>query len=304
MSSSSTVLMVSPDQFGYNAETAGSNSFQHESDLPKTRLRNQAMSEFKQMVEQLESEKIRVLVLGSRVGVVTPDAVFPNNWFSHHEDGRLVVYPMMAENRRKERQSHNLKNLLGDAGVNNIQIVDLSSDEAESRILEGTGSMVLDRKNRVAFAMESPRTDRQEFEKWCNIMNYEGIFIHGFDHNDKPIYHTNVAMSVGEKFAVICFDAIKEERERYRIEKKLMDLKKDIIPITRDQMDKFCGNILELSSRDNRRKIVMSKSAYDGFTPSQKTTLKKYGKLVVVNIPTIETVGGGSARCMMAEIFG
>jgi hypothetical protein len=155
----------------------------------------------------------------------------------------------------------------------------------------------------VAFAMESERTKKQEFDKWCRKMKYEGVFFHAYDSNSKPVYHTNIVMGLGEKFAVVCFDAIALESERYLIEKKLTGLDREIIPITLDQMDKFCANILELKSADKKSKIIMSTSAYQAFTPSQRTTLAKYGKLVTVSIPTIEAVGGGSARCMIAEIF-
>ena len=296
--------MVSPDKFGFNPETAGTNPFQHKSPLSPSKLRSLAVLEFKRMVEKLESEKIRVLVLGSRFDVVTPDAVFPNNWFSHHKDGRLVLYPMLAENRRKERQLNNLKSLLNDAGINHLKIVDLSKDEKQKQILEGTGSLVLDRENQVAFAMESPRTSEQEFDKWCREMKYEGVFFHAFDRNLKPIYHTNVIMSIGDKFAVVCFDAIADEKEIFKIKSKLKKLKKQIIPITVDQMDNFCGNILQLKSRAGSRKILMSDMSFKSFTPRQKTQLRKYGKIITVNIPTIETVGGGSARCMITEIFG
>lgn len=303
MSLSNTVVMVSPDQFGFNPQTAMTNAFQHHMNISESRLKNQAMEEFKKMVTTLEKEKIKVLVLGSRVNTVTPDAVFPNNWFSHHVDGTLVIYPMMASNRRLERQSHNLKNLLNDAGINHIKILDLSSDEIDNKILEGTGSLVLDRDRLVAFAMESERTNKQEFEKWCRIMGFEGVFFHAYGPDSKPVYHTNVVMGLGGKFAVVCFDAIALESERYLVEKKLRNLKREIIPINLAQMSKFCANILELRSTDKKSKIIMSESAYKGFTSSQRITLGKYGSLIKVAIPTIETVGGGSARCMIAEIF-
>lgn len=303
MSLANTVVMVSPDKFGFNPQTAGTNPFQHNIALPPQKLRDRAMNEFRNMVAILEKEKIRTLILGSRIDVVTPDAVFPNNWFSHHRDGKLVVYPMFAENRRMERQPHNLKNLLNDAGIDHIKMIDMTKDELVNQFLEGTGSMVLDRKNRVAFAMESERTHRQEFNKWCRKMGYDGFFLHALDSDLKPIYHTNIVMSLGDRYAVVCLNAINSEKERYLLEKKLRQIKKEIIPITVEQMDRFCGNIIQLNSTDKKPKIIMSETAYGAFTPSQKATLKKYGKLVTVPIPTIETVGGGSARCMIAEIF-
>lgn len=303
MSRAATVVMVSPDQFGFNPQTAETNPFQRILEASELEIRNKALKEFNEMVKKLEEEKIKVLVLGSRVDVSTPDAVFPNNWFTHHSDGRLVVYPMMAQNRRLERQPHNLKNLLNDAKINHIKIIDMTADEKTGRILEGTGSMVLDRDNRVAFAMESTRTNKQEFEKWCREMDYEGVFFHGFDDKAKPIYHTNIAMGLGEKFAVICFDVVSSVKEKYMVETKLKNLGKEIISITIPQMNDYCANIIELRSSDNKSKIIMSKTAWHAFTPAQRTTLAKYGEPVVVDIPTIETAGGGSARCMIAEIY-
>ncbi len=298
-----TVVMISPDQFGFNPQTAGTNVFQHQLSLSKKEVRDKAIKEFRNMVELLESEKIRVLVLGSRVGVITPDAVFPNNWFSHHQDGRLVLYPMLAENRRRERQFLNLKNLLSDVKINHIKEVDFSGDENKGLILEGTGSLVLDRENQMAFAMESPRTTKKEFDRWCLKMGFEGIFFHAQDSTDVPVYHTNVVMSIGREFAVICLESIKSQAEKLLIIKKLTVAGKKIIPISLKQMYKFCANILQLVSIGGSSKIIMSKTAYETLTSGQKTSLEKYGKLVIVDIPTIETIGGGSARCMLAEIF-
>lgn len=297
------VVMVSPDTFGFNPQTAASNVFQQNIDLPEIKLRNLAMEEFRKMVDKLEEEKIKVLVLGSRVDLVTPDAVFPNNWFSHHQDGTLVLYPMMADNRRLERQLFKLKNLLNNAGISHLKIIDLTTNEANNLFLEGTGSLVLDRENKIAYAMESPRTNRDLFYLWCEKMSYDPVFFHAYDEKKVPVYHTNVLMSVGKKFAVICFESIESKKERSLIIKKLIDNKKRIIPISLKQMHKFCANILELESEDGFSKIVLSRTAFEALTSGQKKSLETFGKLVVADIPTIERVGGGSARCMMAEIF-
>ncbi|MBI5127337.1 amidinotransferase [Candidatus Roizmanbacteria bacterium] len=298
-----TVVMISPDQFGFNPQTAVTNVFQHHLSLSEKEVRDKAMKEFRNMVEVLKMEKVRVLVLGSRVGVVTPDAVFPNNWFSHHQDGRLVLYPMLAENRRRERQFFNLKNLLSDVKINHIKEVDFSSDEKKGLILEGTGSLVLDRENQMAFAMESPRTTKREFDRWCLNMGFEGIFFHAQDSANIPVYHTNIIMSIGREFVVICLESIKSQTEKLLIIKKLTAAGKKIIPISLKQMYKFCANILQLVSTNGSSIIVMSRTVFEALTSGQKTSLEKYGKLVVVDIPTIEAVGGGSARCMLAEIF-
>lgn len=298
-----TVVMVSPDSFGFNSETASSNVFQSRIELSEVNLRNLAIKEFRSMVEELRKEKIKVLILGSRIDVATPDAVFPNNWFSHHQDGSLVLYPMLAENRRMERQPYNLKNLLNDAGINHLKTVDMTPSEKNRLFLEGTGSLILDRVNKIAYAMESPRTTKNAFLDWCEKMGYEPVFFHAFDEKNVPVYHTNVLMSVGKNFAVVCLESIKSGEEKMTLIKKLTGSGKKIIPISVKQMHKFCANILELESTDGFSKIVMSRTSFDALTTGQKKSLESFGKLIVVDIPTIEKVGGGSARCMMAEIF-
>lgn len=295
-----TVVMISPDQFGFNPQTAQTNAFQKRTD-DETQDRNNALSEFWEMVSTLKENGITVLVLPSRDDVVTPDAVFPNNWFSH-QPGTLVIYPMLAPNRRDERQVGNLTNLLATIGVE-PEIVDLSGDEKEGNILEGTGSLVLDRANKVAFAMESPRTTKEEFDKWCSQMGYRGVWFHAYDANDLPIYHTNVVMSVGDGFAVASLETIKDRVEKEMLEKELTANGRELINITREQLNSFCGNILQLKNSQGESKIIMSEAAKAAFTQEQLDTLSKYGDIVAVNIPTIETVGGGSARCMLAEIF-
>jgi len=298
----STIVMVSPDQFGFNPETAKTNVFQNRPNDEK-QTRDRALEEFKTMVKTLQANNIVVNVLNSRSDVITPDAVFPNNWFSSHEEGIVVLYPLLAKNRRLERQEDKLYTVLGLHGIAHPTVIDFTHKENEGLILEGTGSLVLDRVHRIAYAMGSPRTTKKLFNDWCNTMRYEGIFFHAYDINNLPIYHTNVVMSVGEEFAVLCAEAIRDKSECSRIQTRLEKSGKLIISLTPAQICAFCGNILQVKSTAGVKKIVMSKNAYEGFSKSQKKILSRFGELVVVDISTIEKVGGGSARCMMAELW-
>lgn len=298
-----TVVMVKPNHFGFNPQTAQSNVFQHQVKESEREVQEKALREFNNSVEVLRGNGINVLVLESREDVITPDSIFPNNWFSHHSDGKLIIYPMLAPNRRAERQINVLKKLLQENEISVTEIVDLTSDENDGNFLEGTGSMVLDRERKVVFAMESPRTTKAEFDKWCKVMGYEGIFFDAYDKNGFPIYHTNVTMSIGREYAVICLDSIKDLGEKELVREKLESLGKEIIELSIDQIYKYCGNTLQVLSEDGSAKIIMSKTAYKGFSPEQLGRLKKYGEIIALDIPEIETVGGGSARCMLAEVF-
>ncbi len=298
-----TVVMISPDQFGFNPQTAASNNFQHKLDISTHEIQKRALQEFENMVALLRSKGINVLTLPSRKNVITPDAVYPNNWFSHHVGGVLIVYPMLAPNRRLERQIQELKKLLIDNKIPVSKLFDITSHESEGHILEGTGSMVLDRKNKVAFAMASVRTDKQEFDAWCRMMGYEGIFFHAIDSSKFPVYHTNIAMNMAQEFAVVCLESIPDEGERKTVEEKLKAFGKEIVKISVAQIHQYCGNVLQLVSKNGKPLIVMSKTAHDAFTKENREILSKYGELVVAEIPTLEQVGGGSARCMLAEVF-
>lgn len=297
------VVMVKPNHFGFNPQTAQSNVFQHLVKESEREVQEKALREFNNSVEVLRGNGVNVLVLESREDVITPDSVFPNNWFSHHSDGKLIIYPMLAPNRRAERQINVLKKLLQENEISVTETVDLTSDENDGNFLEGTGSMVLDRERKVVFAMESPRTTKAEFDKWCKVMGYEGIFFDAYDKNGFPIYHTNVTMSIGREYAVICLESIKDPDERGLVREKLDSLGKEIIELSIDQIYKYCGNTLQVLSGDGSAKIIMSKTAYKGFSPEQLGRLKKYGEIIALDIPEIETVGGGSARCMLAEVF-
>ncbi len=299
-----TVVMISPDQFGFNTETAVTNTFQiRPQNVDFSQIRNKAMEEFSEMSIVLRREEIRVLVLSSRKDVVTPDAVFPNNWFSTHENGLVVLYPMLTPNRRAERQVGALQTLLQSQGFKVNNIFDLTQSEKKGDILEGTGSMVLEREKKVAFTMMSPRTTKKTFLSFCQKLQYKPVFFHAYDKTSVSVYHTNVLMSIGDAFAVICLDSIKDRKEKEQVIKELNLLKKEIIEISLEQMYAFCGNILQLISVKGKRKIVLSLSAFNAFTKNQKTHLSNYGELIPVTIPTIEKIGGGSARCMLAEIF-
>jgi len=296
-----SVVMVFPAYFGFNPQTAQSNNFQHEDADIDAHI--QAQTEFTNMVNTLKQKGVKVLVLPSRSDVITPDAIFPNNWFTHHQDGTLIIYPMLAENRRAERQVKQLRQLLFQEGIPVSKIIDLSPHEEEGRFLEGTGSLVLDRKRKVAFGMESPRTVKKEFEAWCKKMGYKGILFRAYDSNNVPIYHTNVTMNIGDQFVIICLDSIKDPNMRTQVVEEFKRIGKVIIPITMKQMHVYCGNVLQLRTIENKRIIVMSTSAYAAFTPSQLSKLETYGEIVPVDVHTIEHIGGGSARCMMAEVF-
>ena len=300
-----TVLMVSPDDFAFNQETAQSNVFQKRT-AETVLLQKRAMAEFTGMVKKLRSSGVRVISLPSRRDIKTPDAVFPNNWFSLHKGGngeRIIAgYPMLAPNRRAERRVDELTGKLRENGINVSKTIDFSRYEVEGKFLEGTGSMVLDRTHRVAYASLSPRTDRSVLADFSDKLGYRPVTFSSYDSTGSLIYHTNVMMSVGERFAVICADAIRDEQERATVLKELEQSGKTVIPITLDQVRSMCGNILELRAK-GKRIIVMSKTAYDHFTPGQKKILRGLGSLLPVNIKTIETTGGGSARCMLGELF-
>lgn len=297
------VVMVRPTYFGYNPQTAD-NSFQHDPTGAEVETRNAAISEFDAMVKKLELVGLIVVVLESPLGgngEQTPDAVFPNNWFSTHP-GKLVVYPMKAANRRLERQPKNLISALAGINVLYPDTLDLSSDEEKGEVLEGTGSMVLDRANRIAYALGSQRTSEDEFGKWCKLMGYEPHFFHAVDFGGRPVYHTNVVMSVGEGMAVVCADSVGDVLERRRLLARLEESGKEVVEISMDQMYGMCGNILQTRNNDGQPLIVMSERALRTFDRDQLRVIERNGLIVPVSINTIETVGGGSARCMLAEI--
>lgn len=301
----SCILMVSPDSFGYNFQTAGSNSFQNKPEFDPDTLRKKALEEFKGMTNKLSGVGVDILVLSNDTEYDVPDAVFPNNWFATYEDGTVMLFPMLSENRRLERSKDTITEVMESSGFSIKRFIDYSEYERQGLILEGTGSLVLDRKNNAVYAIESERTNSVLFERYCDEMKIPSgnrIFFHANDESGNPIYHTNVIMSVGDGFAVICSECI-EPGERSEVLIKLRYSGLEVIDITYSQLKNFCGNILNVKNVQGESIIVLSASAMWNFEDHQVAALQKYGRLVEVNINTIESVGGGSARCMMAEIF-
>lgn len=301
-----SILMVYPESFGFNAQTAGSNSFQSDTGETPKQIRDKAVNEFNNMVKTLQQNGVNVLVMGNDSEEDLPDAVFPNNWVATYEDGTVILFPMLTPNRRLERQADIAESIFEPSDFKVTKLIDLTHYENKQMILEGTGSLVLDRKHNAAFAIESERTSRELFDEYCNLMNIpeeNRLFFHADDERGRPIYHTNVIMSIGEGFAVICDECISGYDERNDVLDKLEELGLEVIKINYKQLNSFCGNILNLKSNKGESLIVMSQNARSGFTEEQTKTLEKYGKVVPVDINTIETIGGGSARCMIAEIF-
>jgi hypothetical protein len=297
--STSHLLMIRPVSFGFNEQTAGSNAFQTKLG-DKNEVQNKALAEFNNLVTVLRNNGVDVTVIDDTPEPHTPDSIFPNNWVSFHGDGNIFLYPMQAENRRLERREDIINQLEDHFKVHHI--VDLSRFEHDHKFLEGTGSMVLDRIGKIAYACLSPRTDRDVLAIFCEQTGYKAICFDAVDEHGKAIYHTNVLMCVGSKFAVICLDSIPNPHERILVTESLQNTRKEIIEISFEQMNQFAGNMLEVQNKNGEALIVMSQSAFKSLNDVQRIKLGKYGKLIYSNISTIETNGGGSARCMIAEV--
>lgn len=295
----STILMIRPVNFGFNEQTAGSNAFQNRN-AAQQQVQDNALKEFDNLVKVLQDNGVEVIVVDDTTEPHTPDSIFPNNWVSFHHDGTVFLYPMMAENRRLERREDIIMQLEDEFKVKHV--IDLSHFEHEHKYLEGTGSMVLDRENKIAYACLSPRTDQEVLNQFCTDSGYKPVLFHAVDGNGMDIYHTNVLMCVGSKFAVICLDSIKDEQEKNSVVQSLQKNGKEIVSITFAQMNQFAGNMLELKNQTGQSLLVMSQNAYNSLNPDQKATLEKFCKLLYADINTIENNGGGSARCMIAEV--
>jgi hypothetical protein len=303
----STVLMVRPCGFRYNKETAENNFFQ-DRDLMITAKESEdlAIEEFEAFVSLLGDHGVNVIVIDALDDRSTPDALFPNNWVSFHENGLAALYPMYAKNRRVERREEFFSILQDAYDFDLEEVVDFTEFEEHDKFLEGTGSMVLDRSSRIAYASISERTDDKAFEQFCEEFGYEPVPFRSYhSHNGKavPIYHTNVVLAIGSKFAAVGFDNIASTAEQQTIMNKLVDSGKEIIRLTPKQVDNFAGNMLELKSDEGLPLIVLSKRALSSLDEEQVEKLSSYGELVAPDLTTIEGVGGGSARCMIAEIF-
>lgn len=298
--STNTVLLVSPTSFGFNPETASSNVFQHNIHLEKKIIQEKAQQEWEQVCALLAKEKVRVIAVMDTITPIKPDALFPNNWISTHESGKIILYPLLAHNRRTEKRRDIIYQLTQKYLVTDI--VDLSFYEKENQFLEGTGSMVFDRVNKIIYACVSARTYIEPLEHLAKLLEYQVVAFHAFDHK-KPIYHTNVLMSVGTQWASICLEAIPDANEREKIMDFFSKTEKEVIPLTYKQLDSFAGNILELDSLDGEKKIIMSKTTYESLDKNQLIMLSSYGDICYSDVSTIEQVGGGGIRCLLTELF-
>ena len=302
--STNSILMIRPNNFGYNEETALDNHYQNQGSLDINSNEN-AQKEFDNMVFNLRQNGISVYVFQDDDINYTPDSIFPNNWISFHESGDVGLYPMYAENRRLERRPEVIK-FLEDEGFNIDNIVDYSSAESENKFLEGTGSMILDRENRIAYCSISKRSNEDLFIEFCEDFEFTPVLFNSYQSvGDKrlPIYHTNVMMCVATNYVVICLDSIDDKKQRKNVANFINESGKKLIEISENQVESFAGNMLELLNDKGDSILVMSKSAENSLSEIQKNSIKKYSKIISSNINTIEVCGGGSARCMMAEIF-
>ena len=293
--------MIRPAAFGYNEETAESNSFQSKLSLSKEEVQQKALEEFDAMVQLLKEHDIDVIVLDDTKEPIKPDAIFPNNWFSTSPNGIVSIFPMYASSRRAEKRKDILKWLSENFAVKDVQ--DWSEFEKEERFLEGTGSMVIDHDNKMIYASVSERTSIPVLEKFASANGFQAIVFLATDKEGNPVYHTNVMMTLGENFAVLCERAIDEEWELIAVRQILESTNHTIIPITREQMHAFAGNMLEVKNKKGEKFLLMSQTAYDSLRKEQKQMLEAYSTLLPISIPTIEQTEGGSVRCMMAEIF-
>lgn len=305
MQISDTVLMVRPAQFGFNAETAENNFYQKRDGRSAAEIIALARREFDGFVALLKDQRVEVIVVEDTDSPAKPDAVFPNNWFSTHPDGKLILYPMFSQVRRLERRKDIVERLIH-SGFEVNEIIDLSFFEESGQYLEGTGSMVMDHKARIIYAGYSPRTHPVPLDYLAKLLGYRVVAFGAVQEMDgglSPIYHTNVMMHVGTDLAVVCLESIAKASERRRVQESLTQSGKKVIPITLKQKNSFAGNMLEVANDGGERFTVMSQAAFDSLGVGQIQQIEKHTTIISPSIPTIEKLGGGSARCMLAEIF-
>jgi len=300
--SARAVLMVRPACFAFNPETAASNAFQQAADSPDgTGTQRLVLAEFDGLAKALLHAGVEVLIASDTPNPVKPDAIFPNNWVSFHYDGTVALYPMLAPNRRSERREDVLEQVVREGRFHVSRTVDLTHRETEGKFLEGTGSLVLDRANRVAYASLSPRTDLDVLGEFAQLLDYELVTFEAEDAAAQPVYHTNVVMAIGARFAVVCGEAIAHPQHREAVFNKLQAAGHDIVDITRRQMQEFAGNLLELSPAGGPI-VALSTTAWRSLGAAQRRILESHATVVPVAIPTIERIGGGGVRCMLAEL--
>lgn len=298
--------MIEPVDFRFNEQTAVNNYFQNNSEEANESIQEKALKEFRTMVSKLREHGVNVIVLQDTLNPHTPDSIFPNNWISFHENKMIALYPMFAKNRRDERREDDVLDLLMEKGFDVEEVMDYTSAEEDEVFLEGTGSIILDRENQIAYAAVSPRTDEELFLEFCEDFEYTPVIFEAnqtVDGERQPIYHTNVMMCVADEYAVICLDTIDDKSEKKNVLSHLKETGKEIIAITEEQMHQFAGNMLQVGGMGAAKYLVMSQTAYNSLTTEQIEQIEKFNKIIAVDINTIETLGGGSARCMMAEVF-
>ncbi len=292
----SQILMIRPVNFAFNEQTAASNAFQKNGE--QIEVQQKALQEFDAFVQLLQQNGVQVKVIDDTPEQHTPDSIFPNNWISFHQNGSVFLYPMQAENRRLERKVFGLIK----AAFHINEVFDLTYFEAQNQFLEGTGSMVLDRENKLTYACLSPRTNEIVLNEFCRISGYKPVLFRA-EQAGKAIYHTNVLMALGDRFAVICLDSIPDETEKRMVKTALQQSGKEIVEINFEQMNAFAGNMLQLKNNLDEHLLIMSETAFLSLKEAQVKTLENYCRLIYSSLNTIETNGGGSARCMMAEVF-
>lgn len=294
----SHLLLIEPARFDFNEMTAVNNVFQQQ---PAGSVHENALDEFHHFAGMLETNKIDHTIIRDKTGPHSPDAVFPNNWISFHEDGSLVLYPMFAQNRRLERKQSVVEELRKKFGIGTVH--DLSHFEERGLFLEGTGSMVLDRVNHLAYACLSPRTHIEPLAEFCRKCNYKPLIFHAETPDGNAIYHTNVLMCLADSYVVICLDSISNEDERKLLMEQFRETKKTIIQITMNQLHHFAGNMLQVTNRNDEPLLIMSTQAYNSLSSEEVDKLKSFNRIIHSPLDTIETAGGGSARCILAEVW-
>jgi hypothetical protein len=299
--STRALLMVRPASFGSNPQTAASNAFQHAAAGAGTETQGLALAEFEDVARALQRAGVEVLIAADTPSPAKPDAIFPNNWVSFHADGTVVLYPMLAPNRRLERREDVLEQVLRNGRFRVSRTVDLTHREAEGKFLEGTGSLVLDRAHRVAYASLSPRTHLDVLGEFAQALDYELVTFEARDGAAQPVYHTNVAMAIGTRFAVVCGEAISEVPHRGAVFDKLRADGHEVIDISTRQMLEFAGNLLEIAAAGGSL-VALSTTAWRSLEAAQRRALESQAQVVPVSIPTIERIGGGGVRCMLAEL--
>ena len=299
---SSHIMMVRPVRFAYNTQTAEDNAFMHKvKSLDSAEIQTKALAEFEMFVAKLKDVGIRLTIFDDRPEPHTPDSIFPNNWISFHQNEKIIIYPIKAENRRLEKRKDIVETL--SKLYPNPEVIDWSEFEEKELFLEGTGSLVLDRYHEIAYACISQRTHQEVLDAFCQLTGYKPVAVHGFDQDGEEIYHTNVMMGLGIGFAVVCLDAVRDPEEKVMLQNSLESTGFEIIPLTFHQMNNFAGNLLQVMAEDGTPYVILSQRAYDSLTDSQLAVMRRNSKVLPVPLDIIEVIGGGSVRCMMTEIF-